>query len=223
MLNPNPSAMASLLARRTVVVATSNKGKLHELRALFAELPIDLVAVGDALPTRIDVVEDGKTFEENAIKKARTIAAATALPTLADDSGLEVDALGGAPGVYSARYSGEGATDAKNNVKLLSELDALDAHASLEARRARFRCVLTLIDPHAHDADPMLASGSCEGRIAPAPRGHGGFGYDPIFVVTELPGDRTMAELTDVEKNALSHRARAVEALKPALKRWLGV
>jgi XTP/dITP diphosphohydrolase len=220
MLNPNPSGTASLLARRTVVVATSNKGKMQELRALLADLPIDLVAIADAFPTRIDVVEDGKTFEENAIKKARAIAAATALPTLADDSGLEVDALRGAPGVYSARYSGEGATDAKNNVKLLAELDALDAHGP---RAARFRCVLALVDPHAPDAPPLLASGSCEGRIAPAPRGNAGFGYDPIFVVTELPGDRTMAELTDPEKNALSHRARAVEALRPALKKWLGV
>ncbi len=220
MLQPKAAANVSLFARRTVVVATGNKGKLQELRALFADLPIDLVAVGDALPTRVEIVEDGKTFEDNALKKARTIAAVTALPTLADDSGLEVDALRGAPGVYSARYSGDGATDAKNNVKLLAELDALQGHGP---RSARFRCVLALIDPHANDADPLLASGSCEGRIAAAPRGQGGFGYDPIFVVTELPGDRTMAELTDEEKNALSHRARAVEALKPALRKWLGV
>jgi len=223
MLDPKPAGNASLFARRTVVVATGNKGKLQELRALLADLPIDLIAVGDALPTRIDVVEDGRTFEENALKKARTIAAATALPTLADDSGLEVDALGGAPGVYSARYSGDGATDAKNNVKLLAELGALDARDAPGPRVARFRCVLALIDPHAIDADPIVASGACEGRIAPAPRGNGGFGYDPIFVVAEVAGDRTMAELTDAEKNALSHRARAVEALKPMLRKWLGV
>ncbi len=209
----------SLPARRTVVVATGNKGKLHELRQLFADLPIDLVAVADALPTRVEVVEDGATFEENALKKARAVSAATALAALADDSGLEVDALGGAPGVYSARYAGEGATDAENNRKLLGALDAIESRGP---RTARFRCVLTLVDPHGEGV-PLVASGACEGRIAAAARGHGGFGYDPIFVVAELPGDRTMAELGDDEKNALSHRARAAAALRPALRAWLGI
>ncbi len=210
----------SVLARRTVVVATSNKGKLRELRALLAELPIDLVPMSEAAPAsrRIEVVEDGDTFEENALKKARTVARALAMPALADDSGLEVDALDGAPGVRSARYAREGATDAENNRKLLMELDALGA----TPRTARFRCVLALVDPLS-DAPPLVTHGTFEGEIAGSPRGTFGFGYDPIFIVSELEGNRTLAELSDPDKNAHSHRARAVQAMIPALRRWLGI
>jgi XTP/dITP diphosphohydrolase len=213
------SQMISLPARRTVVVATGNAGKMHELRALFADLPIDLRSIAEALPHKIEVVEDGRTFEENARKKAAVIAAATALPTLADDSGLEVDALGGAPGVRSARFAGERATDADNNRKLLAELDALDAHGP---RTARFRCVLVLVDPMLPDAT-IEARGACEGRIGAATRGGGGFGYDPLFIVEETAGGRTMAELSDDEKNRVSHRAKAASAMKPLLSAWLGI
>lgn len=206
----------SLFARRTVVCATNNKHKLRELRMIFAELPIDLVTVEQVAKRTIDVVEDRDTFEGNAWKKAREVAEALALPALADDSGLEVDALLGAPGVRSARYSGEHATDAQNNRKLLQELDALAG----APRSARFRCVLVLHDPTA-PAQPIVAEGACEGEITATPRGAHGFGYDPIFIVKEA--DRTMAELADAEKNVISHRARAARAMTPKLRAWLGL
>jgi len=206
----------SVPARRTLVVATGNRGKLHELRELLADLPIDLKSMAEALPRPVEIVEDAPGFEGNARKKARLVAEACAMPVLADDSGLEVDALDGAPGVRSARYAGEGATDAENNKKLLK---ALEESAS---RTARFRCVIALHDPIAL-AEPLIAEGSCEGEIATHPRGSHGFGYDPIFIVHGLPGRRTMAELGDVEKNAISHRARAIQALRPQLRKWLGI
>ena len=205
----------SLFALRTVVFATSNRGKLRELQALLEGLPIMLVPVADATSQRIDVVEDGETFEANAVKKAKTVADVLAMPTIADDSGLEVDALEGRPGVRSARYAGEGATDAENNRKLLAELSALGPGP----RDARFRCALAFVDPVEKD-QPIVTHGTCEGAIAAASRGMGGFGYDPIFLVREAAG-RTMAELRDDEKNAISHRARAMRAMIPALRRWL--
>lgn len=206
------------LAKRTIVCATNNKHKLRELRQIFAELPVDLVSIEEAAHRTIEVVEDRETFEGNARKKAREVAEALAMPALADDSGLEVDALLGAPGVRSARYSGEHATDAENNRKLLSELDALRG----VPRTARFRCVLVLHDPIA-PKDAILAEGVCEGEITARARGALGFGYDPIFIVKELGGARTMAELADAEKNAISHRARAARALAPKLQKWLGL
>lgn len=206
-----------MFARRTVIVATHNVGKLRELKLLFADLPIDLVALSSVTSSPIEIVEDGLTLEENARKKARIVSAALAMPTLADDSGLEVDLLSGRPGVRSARFAGASATDGQNNQKLLAELDSLDPHGP---RTARFRCVLTFIDPV--DADHIIeASGACEGAIARAPRGRAGFGYDPIFLVRDLPGERTMAELSDAEKSAVSHRAHAAIALKPLIRRWL--
>ncbi len=213
----NGPSSRSLPARRTVVVATSNKGKLAEFRRLLASLPLDLVALADALPRHLEIVEDGLTFEENALKKARAVADATAMPTLADDSGLEVDALDGRPGVRSARFAGEGATDAENNQKLLAELEALGGGVP---RSARFRCSIVLLDPARPDA-PSIVSGTCEGTIAAAPRGAMGFGYDPIFLVEGTP--KTMAELTGDEKNATSHRARAVATLLPTLRSWLDI
>jgi len=200
----------------TVVLATSNPGKLAEFRSLLAGVPIELVSAAEALGEMPLVVEDGETFEENAIKKARAIADAALMITLADDSGLEVDVLRGAPGVRSARYAGERAIDAENNGALL---DALRDVPQGE-RTARFRCVLCVIDPWSGDEPTMvLADGACEGAIARSPRGSGGFGYDPLFVVEG--GDRTMAELSDEEKNAVSHRARAVAALRPKLMQML--
>lgn len=207
----------SLPARRTVVVATGNRNKLRELRALFADLPVDLVAVTEISSSPIHVIEDLPTFEGNARKKAMTVAHALAMPAIADDSGLEVDVLAGEPGVRSARYAGEGATDAENNRKLIT---ALDSAGGSGPRAARFHCALVLHDPVA-PLSPLVAHGTCEGEITTNARGAFGFGYDPIFLVHELGGQKTMAELSDEEKNAISHRAKAARALVPQVRRWL--
>ena len=207
-----------------LVVATHNRGKLEELRALLAGLDLDVLSVADATKREIVVVEDGDTFEANALKKARTVAAATMMMTLADDSGLEVEALGGAPGVRSARFAGERATDADNNAALLAALDALERDPMgqpLAARvyHAHFRCVLALIDPFVRDGEPVVVEGVCEGAITRTPRGSGGFGYDPLFHVAGT--DKTMAELSEDEKNRISHRAKAVEKLRHAIEKTL--
>jgi XTP/dITP diphosphohydrolase len=197
-----------------LVLASYNAGKLSELRALFADLPVNLVSVADVLEERIHFVEDGTTFEENATLKARAVCQATNMVALADDSGLEVDALAGRPGVRSARFAHERATDAENNAALLRELEQIEEGACT----ARFRCVLSLVNPW--DDQVCIAEGRFEGRIARAPRGSGGFGYDPLFIVDELQG-RTLAELSEAEKNSMSHRARAARALRPVLLAFL--
>jgi XTP/dITP diphosphohydrolase len=224
--------------RDTLVVATGNRGKLEELRALLAALPVQVLGVSEVLATPPLVIEDGATFAENAIKKARAVARATMMLTVADDSGLEVDALDGRPGVRSARFAHERATDAENNAALLAALAALSdpmsgeipaSRASATGRsrplpeaagdegyRARFRCVLALVDPFTHGGEPRTVAGECEGTVIRAPRGSGGFGYDPLFVVAGT--DLTMAELGEHEKNRLSHRARAFAALYPLLE-----
>jgi XTP/dITP diphosphohydrolase len=193
-----------------VVFATRNRGKLRELVPLFEELALgfELVTIDDVAPDA-ELREDEMTFEDNALAKARQAAAATGLPALADDSGLEVDALGGAPGVFSARYAGVGATDAANNAKLLEALrDVPPAR-----RTARYRCVAAFVDPAR--ALELTRAGACEGALLASPRGAGGFGYDPLFVV---PGRGvTMAEIALDEKNRLSHRAAAFRALAVAL------
>ncbi|MGC4089529.1 MAG: XTP/dITP diphosphatase [Polyangiaceae bacterium] len=194
----------------SIVLATQNQGKLAELRLLLADLPVHVISVRDALGAGLDVVEDGATFADNALLKARAVCRATHMVSLADDSGLEVDALGGRPGVRSARFASEHATDAENNALLLRELDEVP-----EAQRsARFRCVLALVTPFSDGASTV--DGVCEGSIARAPRGNAGFGYDPLFVVSG-EGGRTMAELGEHEKNRISHRGRAVRALRPLL------
>ena len=203
----------------SLVVATSNRGKLEELRALFVGLPVRVHTIDEACAKRPTIVEDGATFAENAAKKARIVAGVSMMLTLADDSGLEVDALGGAPGVRSARYAHERATDAENNAALIAALGALPDATIARPLSARFRCVLALADPYAGDAEPILIEGRCEGTITRMPRGSGGFGYDPLFVVDD--SDKTMAELTEAEKNSLSHRARAFAALRPVLERVL--
>jgi XTP/dITP diphosphohydrolase len=200
------------------VFATRNKGKLVELREL---LPgVDVLSIDDAaqrLGREIpEVVEDANTFAGNASKKAREVSRVTGLPALADDSGLEVDALGGAPGVYSARYAGAQGDDAANNAKLLAALAGVPA----EKRTARFRAVLALADVTGPlGAEVITADGTCEGIILDAPRGGGGFGYDPLFFAPEL--GRTFAEAGVGPKSDLSHRARAMKAIKPRLLAYL--
>jgi XTP/dITP diphosphohydrolase len=196
---------------KPLVFATRNHGKLVELRDLLPELDIR------PLPDLPDVVEDADTFAGNAIKKAREISAATGLPALADDSGLEVDALGGAPGVYSARYAGDGHDDAANNAKLLAALRGVAA----AKRTARFRAVLALCDvrgPLGPDG-AITTDGACEGVILDRARGVGGFGYDPLFFAPEL--GMTFAEAGTGTKRQLSHRARAMAAMKPKLLDYL--
>ncbi|HEY6037020.1 MAG TPA: RdgB/HAM1 family non-canonical purine NTP pyrophosphatase [Kofleriaceae bacterium] len=197
---------------RPLVFATRNKGKLVELRELLAGIEVLAIdEVGIAVP---EVVEDADTFAGNAAKKAREVSAATGLPALADDSGLEVDALGGAPGVYSARYAGEPHSDSANNAKLLAALQGVTE------RSARFRAALALADVAGPLGDELLtADGTCEGTILTAPRGTGGFGYDPLFFAPEL--GMTFAEAGVGSKSELSHRARAMRAIKPRLLAYL--
>ena len=206
-----------------LVVATQNRGKLDELRLLLAPLGVQVLSPQDVAKREITVIEDGETFDANAKKKAQTVAGITMMLTVADDSGLEVDALGGAPGVRSARFAGERATDAENNAALLAALDSLesDPHGSRtsETYEARFRCVLALVDPLVKDGEPFLVEGTCEGKITRTPRGSGGFGYDPLFVVDGI--DKTMAELTEEEKSRVSHRGRAFEKLRLVLEKTL--
>ena len=203
----------------TLVVATTNRGKLEELRVLLAGLPVSVRSIVEVMHDPPTVVEDGATFAENAAKKATVVARATMMMTLADDSGLEVDALDGRPGVRSARFAHARATDAENNAALLSALDALGDPPDPRGFRARFRCVLALLDPFTGGGEPRMVEGACEGTITRTPRGSGGFGYDPLFVVTGT--DMTMAELGEAEKNRISHRARAFAALRPMLEHVL--
>jgi len=194
-----------------LLVATGNAGKKREFVELLAALPLEIVSLRDVGITN-DVPETGATFSENALLKARAYAAVSGLLTLADDSGLEVDALGGAPGVLSARYGGPGLDDRGRYELLLHNLVAVP-----DARRtARFCCVIALVSPSGREA---LAEGVCEGRITHAPRGVHGFGYDPVFWV-DGEGS-TMAELTPARKNAISHRALAARQALPILRAWL--
>jgi XTP/dITP diphosphohydrolase len=202
-----------------LLVATRSSHKLRELRELL-EVPADVELVSpDDVGIEGEPDETGATFETNAAIKARYYAARSGLPTLADDSGIEVDALGGRPGVYTRRYSGPDATDASNNAKLLQELDGLPA----DRRGARYVCVLALALPG--EAGPrgglrlVLRRGTCRGRIATGPRGEGGFGYDPIFEPwSEPPGGRTLGEWTAAQKHAISHRSRAAARMRPTLR-----
>jgi XTP/dITP diphosphohydrolase len=191
-----------------VVVATRNRGKLREIVPLLGDLGLDLHTIDDLAPGA-ELREDALTFEENALAKARQAAAATGLPAIADDSGLEVDALGGGPGVHSARYAGPGATDETNNAKLLAAL----RDVPVGARGACFRCVAVFVDPVR--GVEIMRSGACAGEILTAPRGADGFGYDPLFFLPAL--GLTMAELPLERKNSLSHRAAAFRALGEAL------
>ena len=192
--------------RERLLIATHNAGKLAELRDLLRGVPCTLLSLSD-VGIELDVEETGETLEENAILKATTYARLSGLLTLADDSGLEVDALGGAPGVHSARYAGPGATDADRIAKMLNNL-ALHP----QPWTARFRCVIAIAAP---GGDFELHGGACEGVIISKPRGDNGFGYDPAFLFPER--NMTMAELSDAEKNEVSHRGIAARKAVSAL------
>lgn len=196
------------------MVASHNKGKFAEIRSLLDGLPIELLSMADVAPTLPHAVESGETFASNAELKARHVARALSLVTFADDSGLIVDALSGRPGVRSARFAGENATDAENNALLLSQLEDVED----PARTARFCCVVCLVDPFS-DAAPVFVEGTCEGHIVRSPRGTRGFGYDPLFAVHDT--EKTLAELNDDEKNTVSHRGSAIRALRTELEHVL--
>lgn len=192
-----------------IILASSNKGKVREFNQLLAALDITVRPQGEFNVE--DAEETGLTFVENAILKARNAAQHTGLPAIADDSGLEVDALNGAPGIYSARYARAGASDQANLEKLLADL-----HGIPEAdRTARFQCLLVYMR-HANDPTPLICQGTWEGRILTAPRGENGFGYDPVFFVPTH--DCSSAELPADVKNSLSHRGQALQALVSALQ-----
>ncbi len=206
---------------RAIVFATKNAGKLRELRHLCGPLGLEVLGLGE-LPNAPDVVEDGSTFEENALKKARAIAAWSGHLTIADDSGLEIDALGRRPGVHSARFAGEHGNDQANMDRVFAELQPFTR--PVRGFTARFRCVLAMVDPNT--GEELTTSGACEGEIALEPRGGHGFGYDPIFIVKEAAnalGERTMAELSEDEKAAVSHRGNAMRLLVPIVQEWTRV
>lgn len=194
---------------KVLVIATFNLHKLEEIRGILPPLRLRLRALSE-FPGAVPAEEDGLTLEENASRKALAAALHTGLWSLADDTGLEVDALGGAPGVRSARFAGEHAVPAENNALLLARLAGLPP----EARTARFACVVALASPA---GEVRLSRGTLEGRIALAPSGAGGFGYDPLFEIGSGPG--TLAALTAAQKNALSHRARALAGIAPLLQK----
>ena len=195
-----------------IVVATLNAGKFREIREILRDIGAELVSLAD-FPEIEPIAENGATFEENALSKAREASIRTGLPAIADDSGLEVFALNGAPGIRSARYAGEPADDKSNNAKLLADLNGVEQ----DKRGCRFVCVACMYDPQ---GKYEFVRGECLGRILTAPRGCAGFGYDPLFLVPEL--GLTMAELPLVVKNRISHRARAFAEVKRLLPGFLG-
>ena len=193
---------------KRVVLATRNAGKIREIRQLMRGSGVRFLTAGD-FPSLCPPAEDCKTFRGNAARKAREVALQTGYPALAEDSGLEVAALGGRPGVRSARYSGPGASDSKNNAKLLRQLSGVPAGR----RTARFRCVAVLAMP---DGKTVVRQGSCAGWIGTRPRGRGGFGYDPLFIMAG--SDSTFAQLSPAEKSRLSHRGRALRRIRPVVE-----
>ena len=202
MSRPGPALPSRL------VLATGNAGKLREMRAILAPWGVDVRPQSEF--TSASAEETGLSFVENAILKARFAAEASGLPAIADDSGLEVDALHGAPGIYSARYAGPGADDAANNARLLADLEAVPDHV----RTARYRCAMVFVR-WPLDPSPIVRQARWEGRIARVPRGTGGFGYDPLFLVGD--GVTMAAELEPARKNDVSHRGQALRALVVAL------
>lgn len=197
---------------KEIVAATKNKGKTAELRAAFSSLPIKILDLSQfgSIP---EPEETGSTFAENAILKAKYYANITKKACLADDSGLEVDALHGAPGVFSARYAGPNGGDAECNAKLLHELNGVES----SLRTARFKCVLAFIDDN---QSMILTDGACEGQILNEARGQGGFGYDPLFYIPDI--GQTLAEISIEKKNGLSHRGQAVRRMATKLTQYMG-
>jgi len=196
-----------------MVLATQNKHKLEEVRDILKDLDIEILSMEEVGLKDLKIMEDGATFEENSMLKAVTVMEKTNLPAIADDSGLEVDFLNGAPGVYSARYAGENSTDKENNMKLLESLK----NVRQEDRTGRFVSVISVAFP---DGRRISVRGECEGIIAFEERGNNGFGYDPLFIVPQY--NKTFAELGNEIKNKISHRAKALEKLRKELIKYLG-
>ena len=196
-------------AKLKIVIATSNRGKIQEMINAFKDLPVELISLVDLPEKYPEPVEDGDTFEANSLIKAKYYQQHTGMACLADDSGLEVEALGGAPGVYSARFSGKNASDADNNVKLQQELQGLGRESS----PAAYQCALTFMDV---EGRTLTAKGFCRGEIRLQARGENGFGYDPYFYV----GDVTMAEISMKEKQAISHRGAALREMAGLLQAY---
>ena len=192
----------------SIVLATRNKHKIEEIKTILSDLPLQLLTLND-FPNVPPLKEEGTTFRENSLQKAEIVYKHTKLPTLADDSGLEVFYLNGRPGVVSARYAGEGATDDANNQKLLGQMMGV----APRRRHAQFRALLTFLG----DGTVETTEGICPGMLAESPRGTNGFGYDPIFLPDGF--SRTYAELTAAEKNTISHRAKALATMKDILRR----
>ena len=192
-----------------IVAATGNKHKIEEIESITKKFGMNVITKAEAGVGDLEVEETGTTFEENSLIKAEAIMKATGMPAIADDSGLEADALNGAPGVYSARFSGEGATDESNNAKLLKLMENIPD----DERSARFVSVVTLCFP---DGTVVAARGECPGTLRRSPRGDGGFGYDPLFVPVGY--DKSYAEISAEEKNIISHRAKALGILRMKLK-----
>ena len=195
--------------KMNIVAATDNKHKIEEIESITKKFGMNVITKAEAGVGDLEVEETGTTFEENSLIKAEAIMKATGMPAIADDSGLEADALNGAPGVYSARFSGEGATDESNNAKLLKLMENIPD----DERSARFVSVVTLCFP---DGTVVAARGECPGTLRRSPRGDGGFGYDPLFVPVGY--DKTYAEISAEEKNIISHRAKALGILRMKLK-----
>ena len=193
-----------------LLVATTNPGKFAEVKDFLRQLPLEVLSLSD-LATWPRIIEDGATFEENALKKARSLAEYSGYLTLADDSGLEVDALNGAPGIYSARYCGEEGNDKKNNEKLMHELREI----SEEKRTGRFVCALALCAPKSHGMKEWIVRDSCEGRISFELKGENGFGYDPLFFYPSL--GKTFGEIDRAIKATVSHRGKALKKLAEML------
>lgn len=201
----------SLILMKKIIVATKNQGKVREMISAFKDLDVELHSLSEfgALP---DAVEDGTTFAENALKKASFYAKETSCACLADDSGLEIDVLDGAPGIYSARFAGYHADDAANNRKMVDELAKKDVTSS----RAHYVCALAFVDT---DGSVLECEGRCTGQIRNFAKGDGGFGYDPYFYLPQL--DKTMAQITLAEKNAVSHRGAALQNMENLLRGYL--
>lgn len=196
-----------------MILASQNKHKLEEIKEIMKELDIEILSMDEVNLEKLEIVEDGETFQENSMKKAITVMEKTGMISIADDSGLEVDYLDGKPGVYSARFAGENASDDDNNKKLLHMLKGID----LDQRKSRFVSVISVAFP---EGKRISVRGECEGVIGFEERGSQGFGYDPLFIVLEY--NKTFAELGSEIKNKISHRAKALEKLKDEFTRLLG-